>query len=833
MAAARHPDALANGERLTRARGVPAGAWLAASAVAVCVTFGEILGGDRVPIYRDLFAVVLPFRHFLGERLRAGDLPLWNPWIGTGVPFLATMHASVLYPPSLLLLLPFPLGMNLSFVLHYLVALGGAFAFFRARRLSPPAAAVGALVFALGGYLVSMLNNAAHLQSAAWVPWVLLGWERFLERPAQEAGRRLGAGAEPHRREAPRIPRSRLPLSMVPPLALCLLGGAPEVFLLTVAVLGARTLATAGPRKLGDGLALAAVVSIVLLVCAAQLLPTIEYVLESPRGEPLSSSVVGYWSLQPVSMLQLLFPHSSSLVTAAEAGTLGPVLEQHLPWVQSIYLGLVPLALAVAGAASGRERAFWCSLLAASLIAALGPSTPLFAVAYDRLPGVIGRFRYPEKFLLLFHLAASVLAAEGAETVFSGDRRARRVLALAIGAMLAVAAAVWLLSFFGRDAFLDLTAILAGARGWPHSVVGGWAADLLFKAERVLLWLTLFAAILFAERHRLLGAATARAVVVLVVAADLASVHYDLNLSMPWNELAGPPLRIDADRLRAGHQRVFHFQTTAQGPPGAAPVAVPGLAVWSEPIDNSDRMDRLARERWPVLFADIGMAYGIGNLAGGDSLGRARDQLLQSLLPSLGRSEAIRLLRAFGAAALIGTDELDGDGIEAAPADPSPLRVHRVRDPLPAAFLVRRLHAIAGDERTLRELARADVDPRAEAFVERLPPGWVDTVSRVPPGEVSVESYEPDRVRLRTRSAAPAFLVLNDADFPGWRCLVDGSPAPIRRTNALVRGVELAAGEHRLEFEYRPRSFEIGAAISLLTGLGLLGTAVRRARRRP
>ena len=96
----------------------------------------------------------------------------------------------------------------------------------------------------------------------------------------------------------------------------------------------------------------------------------------------------------------------------------------------------------------------------------------------------------------------------------------------------------------------------------------------------------------------------------------------------------------------------------------------------------------------------------------------------------------------------------------------------------------------------------------------------------------SIVSYESQRVRVETETSATAILVLNDADYPGWHALVNGKPAAIVTANYLFRGVFVPAGHALVEFEYVPRSFRIGAAISVVSLLVLvvpiIGIGMRR-----
>ena len=86
----------------------------------------------------------------------------------------------------------------------------------------------------------------------------------------------------------------------------------------------------------------------------------------------------------------------------------------------------------------------------------------------------------------------------------------------------------------------------------------------------------------------------------------------------------------------------------------------------------------------------------------------------------------------------------------------------------------------------------------------------------------------PDLVELRTKTSTPALLVLRDTYYRGWRASVDGVEVPIWRTDYLFRGVEVPAGEHTVRFEFRPLSFRIGLAISILAWLAGMGLFVAK-----
>jgi hypothetical protein len=85
-----------------------------------------------------------------------------------------------------------------------------------------------------------------------------------------------------------------------------------------------------------------------------------------------------------------------------------------------------------------------------------------------------------------------------------------------------------------------------------------------------------------------------------------------------------------------------------------------------------------------------------------------------------------------------------------------------------------------------------------------------------------IVSYQSQRVVIEASAEEPSLLMLNDADYPGWKAYVNGRRESILNVDYLFRGVMLPRGNCTVEFIYRPFSFLAGAVVSLLamiTGL--------------
>jgi hypothetical protein len=220
------------------------------------------------------------------------------------------------------------------------------------------------------------------------------------------------------------------------------------------------------------------------------------------------------------------------------------------------------------------------------------------------------------------------------------------------------------------------------------------------------------------------------------------------------------------------------------------------------------------------------MVYRVASVGGAEGFLPTSIQALLDELPHLPRERAIRLLRTFSVAYLIGSDARESPSLERISlSDPPPVFVYRIREPLPLARMVSRLTAVQSDAAAFDAIATESFAPEREAVVSALPNGWSDQADDHGGEAVAILSYHNDSIRLHSSSRAPGLMVLNEAFFPGWEATIDGVPAEIIRTNVLVRGVAVPAGEHAIDLDYRPRSLHWGLYISaaslLLATLGI------------
>ncbi|HEX6863566.1 MAG TPA: hypothetical protein VF414_12155, partial [Thermoanaerobaculia bacterium] len=183
---------------------------LAVFSVVLLILFGPVLFGGKLLVPLDNLRGLTPFHHLpevephgnllqgdlilliqpsqaaVRHHFREGRWPLWNPWVGAGMPLLADPQSQALQPIALATLpLPWARAAGVMATLRVLLALTFSFLWMRRQGLGEGPALAGALAFGLGGFVILWLGWPM-ANSAALLPAVLYG----LVRCRQEGGRR-------------------------------------------------------------------------------------------------------------------------------------------------------------------------------------------------------------------------------------------------------------------------------------------------------------------------------------------------------------------------------------------------------------------------------------------------------------------------------------------------------------------------------------------------------------------------------------------------------------------------------------------------------------------
>jgi hypothetical protein len=772
----------------------PGHAAVAALAGLVAFVLADVLRG-RLLFERDIVGLYWGMCASFARSVGAGSLPLWNPWMGFGQPMLANPAAQVAYPPTWLnlWLAPEPYY-SVYAVGHLLLASVGLFALARVLGLSTAGAAVAAATWTASGPLLSYVSLWHHFAGAAWMPWVLLAAERCARQPSVRRALAWAAAA-----------------------TMQVLAGSLDVVLMTAALEALvlarhvrwREPASPAHRRLLGKSALAA--GLTLGLTAIQWVPTVALVAGSVRGE-LTEGTRTFWSLRPVGLVQWLVPlFPQDLPLRAEVRQY--LYEGREPFLNSHYLGLAALPLALAAFRGPRRRAATGLALLVFLSAAL--TLGRHGIAYPLLMAVappLRLFRYPPKAAILGAFAFALLVGLGYD---AWRRRSREDAGwpawVAVPSLVAAGLALILL-FAAR----------AGAPNWlegPPGPARAWAvsAPVLGAA-----FLATGAALLALGGVRpSLAAALAAGLAV----ADLLQAHAGLNPTGSSALLTRPP-EVLAVLARDGATRVYAFDyliRAASAPPRhlAEP---PATLPWAW------RAALIGRERAVSLLR--------GGLAGSFeadpfSLEIPQRRSLWLLLVDSERRPAdhLRLLQIGGVSHVLARhrDGLDALTPVASLATPHAGDVHLFRVPgtLPRALVTSGVRVASGPA-AYGALLDPGFDPRREIV---LPEGMERAPNPAFRGEARIVAFLPDRLRVTVQLDGPGHLLVVEGWEAGWRAFVGGVEQPVLRANAAFRAVALPAGNHVVDLVYRPRSVSVGAALSVASAAAFLAVAWAHGRR--
>lgn len=158
-----------------------------------------------------------------------------------------------------------------------------------------------------------------------------------------------------------------------------------------------------------------------------------------------------------------------------------------------------------------------------------------------------------------------------------------------------------------------------------------------------------------------------------------------------------------------------------------------------------------------------------------------------------------------------------------------PVHVYENRYFIPKFFLVQKAVIASSQEEAAKMFVDSAVPPAQMAILEERPKmaledGWLSS-------EIRVIREQNEEKLLEVRSNRNTLLVISETHYPGWYAEVDGAPTKILRANYLFKAIEVPKGNHRIHLVFKPKSFQIGALISLLTALfgsGMLYHLYRR-----
>lgn len=773
---------------------------VAACLVCAVVLFYWPIISLRGTMWNDFIEQYFPYRAFANKALRSFTFPFWNPYSFSGIPFFADIQSAVLYPLNLLLV---PFGgvsgvseiiFEYQIVLHVLLA--GLFTYILARdfKRSRTASLVAAISFMLGGFTTCHIFHVTMIHS---LPWFALSF--FTLRRA--------------------LMRRSVSYAVATSFVLCFIAfaGHPQMFVYVHYLLGACLVFHLVEEYRNSHSFKRLIAPIALFLCAVtigaglasvQLLPTSRLSRESQRPE-LDFEKATQGSFRPYRFVTMLVPDFFSKPNNYD-DDLPPywgVTEKdvdpgaHYYWETAIYLGIVPLLFALfALIFSPRSPpVLFLSICAAlSFLIGMGDSAPLFRAAYAILPG-FRMFRNPARIGVVFSLVTALLAAFGADLIFSAKanetaRLSRSKGLMAVAAAIAVTILAAMLFSFGAFRQPLLTFILSNnALGNDVAQIEEFFSSAVYPFVTRQVWIAaLFVCITIslaaARRYGFLPLFATKVLFVLILLIDLlmfgygfAAIKRDPRSIYPVSNL----ITSIREKYREGI-----FRINSRG-------SIPG----SDDIGGP----------YMIFRRNEGSVHGLSLMEGYNPL-RLERQLMDR------KKRTLDILNV-------------GYKIDNSSAA---MRIVVHPTCLARARMVHSYKVIRDGAAILPALHDPGFDHVNEVILEQEPGFPSGDPADVCSSSARIVSWGINRIVTEVSTEKQGLLVLSEIHYPAWKATVDGKRAAVLRTDYALRAIPVSAGNHRVVCEYRDDAFTLGLWISvasLLISGAILAISIKRGKR--
>lgn len=117
------------------------------------------------------------------------------------------------------------------------------------------------------------------------------------------------------------------------------------------------------------------------------------------------------------------------------------------------------------------------------------------------------------------------------------------------------------------------------------------------------------------------------------------------------------------------------------------------------------------------------------------------------------------------------------------------------------------------------------LDPAKEATIDKIFQNQITKASYpvMENEKINLVSYQPDELIYKSSAREEKLAVFSEIYYPaGWKSYIDGKESKYFRTNYILRGMIVPAGDHEIKFTFKPASYIIGNKISLVSSLLLI-----------
>jgi hypothetical protein len=88
---------------------------------------------------------------------------------------------------------------------------------------------------------------------------------------------------------------------------------------------------------------------------------------------------------------------------------------------------------------------------------------------------------------------------------------------------------------------------------------------------------------------------------------------------------------------------------------------------------------------------------------------------------------------------------------------------------------------------------------------------------------ITLDSYKPNHLKYTSNNANDGLAVFSEMYYgKGWNAFIDGKKVDHIRVDYVLRGLQIPAGKHSIEFKFEPQVIKTGSTITLISAVAML-----------
>lgn len=729
------------------------------------------------PINEDLFRIDYPFKTLSIDILKKFELPLWNPYNGSGMPLLANTNSKFLDPFNILFLfLTYPLAWSIYIIIQPILAGYFTFIYCRKIHLSYMSSLFSGFVFIFSGFVTTRLIGVSLGLAMSLLPFILYLLESYSQNQ-----------------------KSRMIYLLPITIFFLVTSTLPQISLYIIALCAFYllykniNLQTKNPILLIKKILLPLVLVIIGFgLSSIQILPTLELFKYANINNQSSTFIFDRFLLPPWHLITLLVPNYFGNPGTYNYWGYADYIET------ATYIGLLPCFFAVIAFCKKYSKEpdlklFFLVLIIISSLLSLDWFLPkwIYSLSIPLISTGV-----PSRIFFITTFSVAILAGYGFEYWENKKEISRIFLKRIILFLLPILIIVIttfalfmikescpdgpikecrLIAF--RNTLVEFTAFITGL----IIVISYTRLEFLRKKIKILVLIPI-------------------AIVILVgVYNDYKFIPFSPKESFsPENPL------ISVLQTKTLDARAFGF--------GKANIAT-DLATNFRFYDP--------QYYHPLYIKRYGELVGYANKnETKDDLPRSDVEIINdvNIVDPKQQARRERLLSLLGVKYFIfnknETGEISNDNLFWK-NDTWYIKINNLA--VPRAYFVGNYEIIDNKELLLKNLFNPSFNPNTKVILEEEPQSSYSNIKIDKNASVNIKDYQENKVLLQTQSNSNQILVLTDNYYPGWKAFVDGKETRVYRANYSFRAIEVPSGMHGINFKYEPDSLKYGIILSFFS----------------